>query len=158
MRNYEKALNEMEKLFGRDYQFALATSNNLEPTVRYIDTYYKDGYFYVVTYGKSRKVQDIKVNSKVSLTCRKLYSFQGVAENIGHPLLKKNKEIREELIKVFEKWYFKHNNEDDENMCYLRIKPTNGFFYSMGTGYKVDFEKETADFFDFNLDIGYTEE
>ena len=38
-----------------------------------------------------------------------------------------NAQIRSELIKIFEPWYFKHNNEADENMCYIRIDPTAGF-------------------------------
>lgn len=85
--------------------------------------------------------------------CNKLYRFSGTACNIGHPLSEKNHEIREKLIKVFEPWYFAHNNENDENMCYIKIELKQGFFYLDGTGYKVDFEKRKAEEFPFTFDI-----
>ncbi|WP_010077397.1 hypothetical protein [Clostridium cellulovorans] len=86
--------------------------------------------------------------------CNKLYRFIGTAYNIGHPLLEENQAIREKLIKVFEPWYFAHNNENDENMCYVKIELKQGFFYKYGTGYKVDFENKKAEEFPFTFDIG----
>ena len=149
---YKKSLEVLQELFARDYQFALATSNDNVPSVRFIDTFYNDGSFYIVSYAKSQKVMDIEKNSKVSM-CNKLYRFSGAAYNIGHPLLEENLEIREKLIKAFEPWYFAHNNENDENMCYLKIELKEGFFYKDGTGYKVDFENKKAEEFPFQFDI-----
>lgn len=158
MNNYENAMQAMNILFARDYQFALATSSNDIPTVRFVDTFYYKGCFYVVTYKGSNKMKDIEKNCNVSLTCRRLHSFQAEAENIGHPLDENNYEIREKLISAFEPWYFVHNNENDDNMCYLKIKPLNGFFHLNGTGYKMDFKNKTADSFDFIPTIKYTKE
>lgn len=149
MNDYEKVMNE---LFAKDYQFAMATVKDNVPSNRFVDTYYDKGAFYVVTYLKSQKVQELISNSTVSL-CNKLYRFSGNAYNIGHPLLEENKEIREKLIKVFEPWYFAHNNEDDENMCYVRIDLKDGFFYKDGVGYKVNFQQKTAEQFPFDFDI-----
>ena len=115
MNTYEKALLVMDELFAKDYQFAMATVKGDTPSVRFIDTFFEDGLFYIVTYSKSQKVQEVKDNSQVSL-CNKLYRFSGNAYNIGHPLLLENSAIRGKLIKVFEPWYFAHNNENDENM------------------------------------------
>lgn len=152
MDTYESAMHVMTELFAKDCQLALATSHDDKPSVRFVDTYYQDGAFYVVTYGKSRKVQEIRSNSQVSL-CKKLYQFNGNAYDIGHPLEPANKDIRDKLIKEFSPWYFAHNNENDENMCYVRIDLVDGFFYKDGTGYKVDFENKSSEEFPFDFDI-----
>ena len=152
MNAYEEGLGVLDTLFARDYQFALATSNNNIPSVRFIDTFYNNRAFYIVTYRKSDKVKDIEQNPVVSLS-KDLYRFTGIARNIGHPLLPENLKIREKLIKVFEPWYFAHNNENDENMCYIRVDLNRGLFYKDGTGYKVDFVNKTAEKFPFIFDI-----
>lgn len=142
----------MNELFARDYQFAFATTNDHVPSVRFVDTYYDDGCFYIVTYAKSKKVKELEINKNVSL-CNKLYSFNGIANNLGHPLKPENSEIREKLIGAFEPWYFKHNNENDENMCYIKVEVTNGFFYKDGIGFKVDFIEKNANEFPFEFDV-----
>jgi uncharacterized pyridoxamine 5'-phosphate oxidase family protein len=155
MDTYEEALKLMEELFARDYQFALSTCSGDKPSVRFIDTYYKDGSFWVVTYRKSRKVKDILQNPNVEL-CYKLFRFSGKAYDMGHPLKEENLEIRKELIKVFEPWYFAHNDENDENMCYVRIDLESGFFYKDGKAYAVDFINKTSRVFPFEVDIVIT--
>lgn len=152
MSTYEKSLDVLVELFGKDYQFALATSKENVPSVRFIDTYYEDGAFYMVTYAKSQKVIEMCGNEKVAL-CNKLYKFIGTAHLLGHPLKDENRNIRSKLIEVFSPWYFKHNNENDENMCYVKIELGSGFFYNDGTGYKVDFHTKTAEEFPFEFDI-----
>ena len=152
MNAYEEGLVVLDTLFARDYQFALATSNNNIPAVRFIDTFYDSGAFYIVTSQKSNKVKEIEQNPIVSLS-KDLYRFTGVARNIGHPLLRENLKIREKLIKVFEPWYFAHNNENDENMCYIKVDLSQGLFYKDGTGYKVNFKNKTAEKFSFLFDI-----
>ncbi|MTK09986.1 MAG: pyridoxamine 5'-phosphate oxidase family protein [Hungatella sp.] len=152
MNAYEEGLGVLETLFARDYQFALATSNNNIPAVRFIDTFYDNGAFYIVTSQKSNKVKEIEQNPVVSLS-KDLYRFTGFARNIGHPLLEENLKIREKLIKAFEPWYFAHNNENDENMCYIRVDLNQGLFYKDGTGFKVNFDNKTAEKFPFIFDI-----
>ncbi len=152
MSNYEKAIMVMNDLFAKDYQFALATVEGNKPSVRIVDTYYESGSFYIVTYAQSQKVQELTENPKVSL-CNDMYRFDGNAMNIGHPLKPDNKELREKLIKVFEPWYFAHNNEDDENMCYVKIELSKGFFYKDGSGYRVDFHTKEAEEIPFEFDI-----
>lgn len=72
----------------KDYQFAMATVKDTTPSVRFVDTFFDDGSFYVVTYSNSQKVQELNDNCQVSL-CNKLYRFNGNVYNIGHPLLLK---------------------------------------------------------------------
>lgn len=155
---FNTALNIMKNKFGTDYQFALATSKNNVPSLRYVDTYFDGSDFYVVTYAKSQKVQEISQNTNVALCARKMHAFSGQAINIGHPLLPQNAEIRGKLIDVFSSWYFAHNNEDDENMCYLKITPTAGFFHNDGTGYKMDFANKTVITFPFIFDTVLTDD
>lgn len=152
MTTYERSLNILEELFARDYQFALATSNDNIPSVRFVDTFYDDCAFYIVTYAKSKKVKEIEKNPEISM-CNKLYRFSGIARNIGHPLLEENHAIRQKLIKVFEPWYFAHNDENDENMCYVKIELKQGFFYKEDIGYKVDFEERNAEEFPFKFNL-----
>ncbi|WMM23974.1 pyridoxamine 5'-phosphate oxidase family protein [Tissierella sp. MB52-C2] len=148
----EKAMEVMNELFAKDYQFSMATVKDNVPSVRVVDTFYEDGSFYVVTYSKTQKVRELKNNSLVAL-CNEFYRFSGNGYNTGHPLLTENKEIREKLIKVFEPWYFAHNNENDEDMCYVRIELNEGFFYKDGVGYKVNFKKKESEQFPFDIDI-----
>lgn len=149
MTSYEKSLKVMEDLFGKDVFFALATSHNDVPSIRMVDVFYDNGSFWIVTNGRSNKVNDIKSNPNVAL-CNHLYRFKGKAYYAGHPLCENNKEIRNKLIKAFEPWYFAHNNENDENMCYIRVDLQEGFFFKDGTGYKVDFENKMTEEFPFD--------
>lgn len=149
---FEKSMNILSDLFGRDFQFSLATVKDNKPSIRVVDTYYENGAFWIVTYALSNKVKDIENNSEVAL-CNHFYSFKGNAYNAGHPLKEENKKIREQLIKVFETWYFAHNNENDKNMCYIKIELTEGFFFKDGKGYKVDFINTKAEEFPFTPDV-----
>lgn len=88
--NYKKALSITEELFQRDYQFAMATTANHIPSLRFVDTYFHDGAFYILTYENTNKVKEITVNPQVALCSRKGYAFQGKTVNIGHPLLPEN--------------------------------------------------------------------
>ena len=152
MDKYKKSMDVMNILFGKDFQFALATSVDNVPSVRYVDTFYSEGAFYIVTYKTSQKVREIEKNKNISM-CHKLIRFRGEAYDIGHPLEEKNALIREKLIKVFDSWYFKHNDESDPNMCYIKIELKNGFFYKDGKGYQVDFIRKTAEEIPFMFDI-----
>ncbi len=158
MDEFRKIEQLMIDIFSRDYQFALATTNLDDISNRYVDTYYHEGCFYVVTYQSSRKICDILIHNKVALTSRNLYSFQGNASNMGHPHLTENQVIREKLIQVFEKWYFKHNNEADQNMCYMKIELSKGFVHHEGKGYAIDFTNRTFNEFPFISSIEYTDE
>lgn len=155
MTTYEESLKVLEELFSKDYTFVLATVQNNIPSQRVVDTYFNDGEFWIVTYSKSNKIKEIEQNPHVAL-CNTFHIFKGKAYNAGHPLREENKDIREKLIKIFEPWYFMHNNENDKNMCYVRVKPESGFFHKDGTGYKVNFIDKTADEFPFSPQIEMT--
>ena len=66
MNMYEEGLKLIEEKFGnsKDNAISLATiaqernsNGKPRPVVRSVNAYYEDGTFYVVTYGKSNKIQ-----------------------------------------------------------------------------------------------------
>lgn len=144
----------MQKLFGKDRQFVLATVRDNAPSARYVDAYYEDGSFYAVTYAGSRKAREIAQNPSVAL-CNRTSRFLGAAYPIGHPLDEQNAAIRKKLRGVFADWYDRHNDEADPNMLYVRIDVASGFFHSDGTGYEVDFLAKTARVFPFVPDVNF---
>lgn len=152
MTNFEKSIDVLAELFSRDFTFVMATTAEDVPTARVVDTYYDDNAFWVVTYENTNKVSDIEKNPNVAL-CNDFYRFKGKAYNMGHPLKEENKAIREKLINVFEPWYFAHNNENDEDMCYVKIEPESGTFHKDGMGYRVNFIDKSVEEFPFAPDI-----
>lgn len=158
MNDFENAIRAMKELFGRDYQFVLSTAKDNIPSSRMVDTFFDGESFYIVTYRLSQKAAEIEENPNISLYSRKMHFFSGKAYNIGHPLKNENAEVRSVLVKAFELWYFKHNDESDENMCYLKINPTIGSFHKDGTGYKINFIERTVQMIPFSFDTVLTEE
>ena len=152
MNVYEEGLQVMEKLFAKDCAFALATAAAGAPDVRMVDVFYDDGSFYIVTHENSAKARQIAENPAVSL-CAQCFRFYGEAKSVGHPLKPENAGIRAKLMRAFAPWYFRHNDENDEGMCYLRAELKKGFFYCDGTGYDMNFADKTAQSFPFVFDI-----
>lgn len=155
---YGEILQLLGEQFGKDCQFALATAADGCPSVRFVDTCYFNGGFYIVTNAASRKARQIQANPNVSLSSRRMHTFSGKANLIGHPLEPQNAQIRERLIEAFRPWYFRHNDESSADMCYIRIEPEDGFFHKDGVGYRIDFLNQKAVEFPFTFDISFTEE
>ena len=152
MNVYEEGLQVMEKLFAKDCAFALATAAAGAPDVRMVDVFYDDGSFYIVTHENSAKARQIAETPAVSF-CAQCFRFYGEAKSVGHPLKPENAGIRAKLVRAFAPWYFRHNDENDEGMCYLRAELKKGFFYCDGTGYDMNFADKTAQSFPFVFDI-----
>ena len=136
MNIYEKGMTILEEKFGnkKDNVLGLATiaiePNNdgkPRPVVRDVDAMYEDGTFYVVTYAKSSKIQEIEQNNEVAIAVNfEWFTASGIGENLGWVLDEKNAELRTKLRKAFEKWYDMANDENDENCCILAIHLMNG--------------------------------
>ena len=136
MNKYEEGMAILEEKFGngKDNIIALATiatdaatDGKPCPVVRDVDAYYEDGVFYVVTWAKSTKMQQIAQNQEVAITpCFGWFNASGKGENLGWVLDPKNADLRAKLRKAFEKWYDMANNENDENCCILAIRLTKG--------------------------------
>lgn len=121
--------------FGRDTLISLATCVDNIPSVRTVNAWYRDGYFYVITYALSNKMKQIAANPHVGV-CGEWFTGHGVAENLGHVLKEEHKEIMRMLRAAFASWYNNgHVNEQDENTCLLRIRLTDGAVYKDGQRY-----------------------
>lgn len=129
----------MNERFGKDNVIALATVDNDMPAVRYVNAYYENGAFYVITYGLSNKMKQINNNPNVSIA-GDWFTAHGKGINLGYFGKEENKTIAEKLKEAFAEWIDNgHNNFDDENTCILCIKLTEGVLFSHGTRYDIDF-------------------
>lgn len=131
---------ETEKLmterFGKDTIIALATIENEMPYVRYVNAYYENGAFYIITYALSAKMKHI-VNNSVVAIAGDWFTAHGKAIDLGYFGKKENCIIAEKLKKVFAAWIDnEHNNFDDENTIILCVELTDGLLLSNGTRYE----------------------
>lgn len=141
----EKLSAEAEKImverFGKDSIIALATSVDNRPYVRNVDSFYDDGSLYVLTYGLSNKMKQMRQNSFVAIA-GEWFTANGIGVNLGYFGKEDNKEIADKMRDIFSEWIDNgHNNFDDENTCILQIKLTDGVLFSDGTRYEIDFAK-----------------
>ena len=67
----KKLSEDVEKImaerFGKDTIIALATVENEVPFVRYVNAYYENGAFYIITYALSNKMRHMESNSTVAI-------------------------------------------------------------------------------------------
>lgn len=135
----EAARETMDMRFGCDSLIALATVEDGKPRVRAVNAYYEDGSFYVITNALSGKMRQIAKDPAVAI-CGDWFTGYGVGENIGHVRLEANEEISSKMRAAFAEWYDNgHVNEDDPNICILRVRLKNGVLMDHGTRYDIDF-------------------
>ena len=141
----EKLTKEAEEIlidrFGKDSIIALATTVDNMAYVRSVDAFYFEGAFYVLTYGLSNKMKQIKTNPNVALS-GDWFTARGKGVDLGYFGKDENKIIAEKMKAIFSEWIDNgHNNFDDVNTCILRIELTDGVLFSHGTRYEIDFTK-----------------
>ena len=134
MSRYEEGLQIIEERCGngKDNLISFATiamepnaDGMPRPYIRDLDAYYEAGVFYMTTWGKSLKMQQISKNQEIAFSvCNEWFSGNGIGENLGWVLDPKNAEIRTKLRNAFAAWYDVANNEADENCCILAIHIT----------------------------------
>ncbi len=134
MTRFEEGLKIIEERCGngKDNIISLSTiamepnaDGNPRPYVRDVDAFYEDGVFYVATWTKSTKMQQIAKNQEVAFTvCMEWFSGNGIGENLGWVLDPKNAVLRLKLREAFANWYDHANNEADENCVILAIHIT----------------------------------
>ena len=95
------------------------------PCVREVDAYYENGVFYVTTWAKSNKMQQIAQNNEVAFAVafEGIYG-SGIGENLGWVLKSENAALRTKLRKAFADWYDHANDEQNENCVILAIRIT----------------------------------
>ncbi|MDE7221260.1 MAG: pyridoxamine 5'-phosphate oxidase family protein [Oscillospiraceae bacterium] len=136
-----KTINpEAEKIiierFGKDSVIALSTIENGVPYVRYVNAYYENGAFYIITYARSNKIKHIESNPIVAIA-GDWFTAHGKGINLGYFGKDENYRISEKLKTVFAEWVGNgHNDFDDENTIILCIELTDGLLLSHGTKYE----------------------
>lgn len=131
-----KAKKIMMECFGKDTVIALATIEKEVPYVRYVNAYYENGAFYIITYALSNKIKHIKNNPAVAIA-GEWFTAHGKDSNLGYFGKKENCMIAEKLKNVFAEWIDNgHNNFDDENTIILCVELTDGLLLSHGTRYE----------------------
>ncbi len=135
-----KLSEEVEKIMterlGKDTIIALATVENEMPFVRYVNAYYENGAFYIITYALSDKMRQMESNSAVAIA-GEWFTAHGKSINLGYFGKEGNYWIAEKLKNVFSEWIDNgHNDFDDENTIILCIELTDGLLLSHGTRYE----------------------
>lgn len=136
----KKLSPEAEKImierFGKDTVIALATIENEVPYVRYVNAYYENSAFYIITYALSNKIKHIEKNADVAIA-GEWFTAHGKGVNLGYWGKEENRIIAEKLKIAFAEWINNgHNNLDDENTIILCVELTDGLLLSHGTRYK----------------------
>ena len=137
MRKFSREAEQiMIERFGKDTIIAMATTENGTPYVRYVNAYYEDGAFYIITHALSNKMKHIKDNSVVAIASE-WFTAHGKGVSLGYFRKKENCVIAEKLKKVFAEWIYNgHTDFDDENTIILRVELTDGLLLSHGTRYE----------------------
>lgn len=136
----KKLSEDVEKImaerFGKDSVIALATVDNGMPFVRYVNAYYDNGAFYIITYALSNKMRHIKSDATVAIA-GEWFAAHGKGVNLGYFGKAENYRIAGKLKNVFSEWIDNgHNNFDDENTIILCVELTDGLLLSHGTRYE----------------------
>ncbi len=131
----------MKERFGKDNVIALATVGNGEPYVRYVNAYYEEGAFFIITYRLSNKIQQIEKNGAISIA-GDWFTAKGRGVSLGYFGKQENAELAGKLREVFAEWIDNgHNNFEDENTIILKVELTEGVLFSQGKRYHIDFTK-----------------
>lgn len=137
----KKFVPEAEKImverFGKDSVIALATTEDGLPYVRYVNAYYENGAFYVITHALSNKMRQIGENSAVAIA-GDWFTGYGRGVSLGYFGKTENAWIAEKLRTVFAEWIDNgHNDFQDENTVILCLELTGGVLLSHGTRYEL---------------------
>lgn len=132
----QEAEKIMTERFGRDTVIALATTDDGVPCVRYVNAYYENGSFFVITYALSDKMKHMGKNPVVAIA-GDWFTAHGMGINLGYFGKEENHAIAQKLKKAFAEWIDNgHNDFTDENTVILRVELTDGVLLSHGTRYE----------------------
>lgn len=131
----------MMERFGKDNIIALATMEDGVPYVRYVNGFYEDGAFYIITYALSKKMKQIEKDPNVAIA-GDWFTAHGKGINLGYFGKEENAEIAGKLRNAFAEWIDNgHNDFSNINTCILCVRLTDGLLFSHGTRYEIDFSE-----------------
>ena len=133
----QEAERIMAERFGKDTVIALATDEGGRPYVRYVNAYYENGAFYVITHALSNKMRQIRGNPVVAIA-GDWFTAHGESVNLGYIGKEENRAMADKLKHVFASWIDNgHTDFNDKNTILLRIEVTDGLLLSHGTRYEL---------------------
>lgn len=140
MKKLNQAVEEiLAERFGKDSVIALATKCDEVPYVRYVDAYYENGAFYIITYAISDKMKQIAKNPVVAIA-GEWFTAHGKGVNLGYFGKKENQPIAGKLKTAFAEWIDNgHNNFDDENTIILCVELTDGICFQTAQDTRFSF-------------------
>ena len=128
----EEAEEIMRERFGGDNEMALATCRGNVPSVRTVNATYWEGCFYIITYGLSRKMEEIGDNPTVALS-GDWFTCHGEAASLGWFGREENRALAAHLRQAFASWIDNgHNDFSDENTIILQVRVTDALLLSHG--------------------------
>lgn len=123
----------MTERFGKDTVIAPATEENGIPYVRYVNAYYENGAFYIITHALSGKMKQMQKNPNAAIA-GEWFTAHGKGVNLGYFGREENRSIADKLKEAFSEWIDNgHNDFSDENTVILCIELTDGLLLSHGT-------------------------
>ena len=130
----------MKERFGKDCVIALATVENGVPFVRNVNAYYENGAFYVITYGLSGKMRQIRENPVVAVA-GDWFTGHGKGVDLGYFGKSENAGLAEKLRKAFAEWIDNgHTDFGNVNTCILQVRLTDGVLLSHGKRFDIEFD------------------
>ena len=131
----QEAEDIMVQRFGKDTVIALATVENGVPHVRYVNAYYEDGSFYIITRALSGKMRQIEAQPTVAIA-GDWFTAHGKGHSLGYIGRAENRPLAEKLKAIFAQWIGNgHTDLNSEDTIILRIELTDGVLLSHGTKY-----------------------
>ena len=126
----------MKERFGKDTVIALATDEGGIPSVRYVNAFYENGCFYVITHALSNKMKQLRENPTVAIA-GEWFTAHGKGMDLGHFGRAENQQLAQTLKEVFAVWIDNgHMDLNDENTMILCVELTDGVLLSHGTRYE----------------------
>ena len=135
----EQAEKIMRERFGngKDNIIPLATVESGVPYVRYVNAYYEENTFYIITHALSNKMRHIQANPTVAIA-GDWFTAHARGENLGWFCEEKNRPLADKLRKAFASWIDNgHNDFSDRNTIILRLELTDAVLLSHGTRYEL---------------------
>lgn len=127
----------MTERFGKNTVIALATLDNHIPCVRYVNAFYENGAFYIITHALSNKMKQIEDCPVVGIA-GEWFTGHGKGISLGYFGNEENSWIAGKLKKAFAEWIDNgHTDFDDENTIILCLELTDGKLLSHGKKYEL---------------------
>jgi len=146
-------LDIIKEMYQNDTILLVVTAKDNVPSVRSVDSFFFEDSFWIVTDLRCNYVKEIQNNENVMISDGGHNRFWCKASVTGHPLDPINTNIREVFLKVFHHWYKEVNNENIQEVCYIKVTPYKGYIHKNKQGYTINLLDDTVQIADITHHI-----